>query len=222
MAESPCIAEWFVNEGIIYVLTNPAMPDMVKIGKTGRDLLVRLKDLYSTGVPLPFECAYAAKVNDMDEVERAFHTAFAPHKVNPRREFFSIDPKQAIALLKLISIEDVTPDIKKLADSVAPEAKTSAENLESRLQLKRNRRRPNADFSEMSIPVGSRLEYTGEGDHFCTVLDGRRVEFDGKMRMISPLTQELLGLERPVRGIDYWQFDGRDLKDIYEETYESD
>ena len=27
-----------MNEGIIYVLTNPAMPGMVKIGKTGREL----------------------------------------------------------------------------------------------------------------------------------------------------------------------------------------
>lgn len=216
MAESPCIAEWFVNEGIIYVLTNPAMPDMVKIGKTGRDILVRLKDLYSTGVSLPFECAYAAKVDDVDKWEKAFHTAFGPYRVNPNREFFSIDPEQAVALLELMAVEDVTPVVRKEADGVDVGAKAFAE------KLKRNRRRPNANFSEMGIPVGSRLEYTGEGDHFCTVLDGRRVEFDGKTWMISPLTQELLGLEHPVRGIDYWQFDGRDLKDIYEETYESD
>ena len=205
-----------MNEGIIYVLTNPAMPDMVKIGKTGSDLSVRLDSLYSTGVPLPFECAHAAKVPDMGKWEKAFHTAFGPYRVNPKREFFSIDPEQAVALLELMAVEDVTPEIQKVADSVAPEAKTSAE------KLKKKRRRPNADFSEMGIPVGSRLEYNGEGDHFCTVLDGRHVEFDRKTWMISRLTQELLGLERPVRGIDYWQFDGRNLKDIYEETYESD
>lgn len=216
MAESPCIAEWFVNEGIIYVLTNPAMPDMVKIGKTGRDILVRLKDLYSTGVPLPFECAYAAKVDDVDKWEKAFHTAFGPYRVNPNREFFSIDPEQAVALLELMAVEDVTPVVRKEADGVDVRAKAFAE------KLKRNRRRPNADFSEMGIPVGSRLEYTGEGDHFCTVLGGRYVQFGDERCMISPLTQKLLGLERPVRGIDYWQFNGRDLKDIYEETYESD
>ncbi len=53
-------------EGSVYVLTNPAMPNMVKIGKTTRDLELRLADLYSTGVPLPFECEYAAKVKDVD------------------------------------------------------------------------------------------------------------------------------------------------------------
>ena len=51
-----------MSEGIVYVLTNPAMPGMVKIGKTGREVEARLNDLYTTGVPLPFECAYAARV----------------------------------------------------------------------------------------------------------------------------------------------------------------
>ena len=215
MVESSCIAEWFVNEGIIYVLTNPAMPDMVKIGKTGIDLSVRLDSLYSTGVPLPFECAYAAKVDDVDKWEKAFHTAFGPYRVNPNREFFSVDPEQAVALLELMAVEDVTPEVQKLANSVAPEAKTSVE------KLKRNRRRPNADFSEMDIPVGSRLEYTGEGNHFCTVLDGRHVQFGDERWKISPLTQKLLGIERPIRGIAYWRFNGRELTDIYEEIYES-
>ena len=85
-----------MTEGIVYVLTNPAMPKMVKIGRTGREIDERLSQLYSTGVPLPFECAYAARVADMDKVEKAFHNAFEPYRVNPKREFFSIDPEQAI------------------------------------------------------------------------------------------------------------------------------
>ena len=51
-----------MNEGIVYVLTNPAMPKLVKIGKTGLGVETRLNDLYITGLPLPFECAYAARV----------------------------------------------------------------------------------------------------------------------------------------------------------------
>ncbi len=66
-------------EGIIYLLTNPAMPDIVKIGKTSRiDIKVRIAELYSTGVPLPFDCVYASRVNDIDKVEKALHTAFNP------------------------------------------------------------------------------------------------------------------------------------------------
>ena len=67
-----------MSEGIVYVLTNPAMPGMVKIGKTGREVEARLNDLYTTGVPLPFECAYAARVADMDKVKKPSTTRSAP------------------------------------------------------------------------------------------------------------------------------------------------
>ena len=40
------------------------MPGIVKIGKTTYGMGARLNELYSTGVPLPFECAYAARVDD--------------------------------------------------------------------------------------------------------------------------------------------------------------
>ena len=38
------------------------MLKMVKIGRTGHDIGERLSQPYSSGVPLPFECAYAARV----------------------------------------------------------------------------------------------------------------------------------------------------------------
>ena len=46
------ILDHHLIEGSVNVLTNPAMPNMVKIGKTTKDVELRLADLYSTGVPL--------------------------------------------------------------------------------------------------------------------------------------------------------------------------
>jgi hypothetical protein len=43
---------------IVYLLTNPSMPDIVKIGFTS-DLTVRMRSLYSSSVPVPFECYFA-------------------------------------------------------------------------------------------------------------------------------------------------------------------
>ena len=44
------------NTGIVYVLSNRAMPGLVKIGMTTRhELDARLKELYTTGVPVPFD-----------------------------------------------------------------------------------------------------------------------------------------------------------------------
>jgi hypothetical protein len=57
---------------IVYVLTNEAMPGLVKIGRTTDGVEARISQLsVATGVPLPFECYYAAEVPDMDrEAER--------------------------------------------------------------------------------------------------------------------------------------------------------
>ncbi len=123
-----------MSEGIVYILTNPAMPGMVKIGKTSRGMSTRLTELYSTGVPLPFECAYAARVEDESKVERAFHQAFGPYRINPRREFFDIEPEQAIALLELMAVENLTPELRAEAEQVDVEAKAAAD------KLKRSRR----------------------------------------------------------------------------------
>ena len=205
-----------MNEGIVYVLTNSAMPKMVKIGKTGRGVEARLNDLYTTGVPLPFECAYAAKVADMDKVEKAFHNAFGPYRVNPRREFFSIEPEQAIGLLDLMKLEDMTPVMQAEAEKVDIEAKASAEKL-------KRARRPSLNYLEMGIPIGSTLLYEGDGETTCTVVDGRKVSFEARALSISKLTAELRNdPNRAIRGPAYWSFNGRLLNDLYEETYGDD
>lgn len=45
---------------IVYVLTNSAMPGLVKIGYTSQDdANSRIAQLYTTGVPVPFTIEYA-------------------------------------------------------------------------------------------------------------------------------------------------------------------
>ena len=203
-----------MTEGIVYVHTNPAMPKMVKIGRTGRDIDERLSQLYSTGVPLPFECAYAARVADMDKVEKAFHNAFGPYRVNPKREFFSIEPEQAIGLLDLMKLEDMTPAVQQEAERVDVEAKAAAEKF-------KKSRRPMINYLEMGIPVGGILTFQ-DGITTCKVADGRQVEYQDKTQYLSVLTKQLLGVDRGVSGTKYWTFQGRCLSDIRDETYEVD
>ena len=181
-----------MNEGIVYVLTNPAMPGIVKIGRTGRAVEARLADLYSTGVPLPFECEYAAKVKDQNEVESAFHLAFGPYRINPKREFFNIEPEQAITLLKLMALEDVTPVIQKEAESVDIEAKASTEKF-------KKKRRPTLNYFEMGLKEGDCLKF-GKNNETCTVLNGRQVTYEGERWYLSNLTNKLLDRIGPMDG----------------------
>lgn len=79
---------------IVYVLTNAAMPGLVKIGVTSQlDLESRLKQLYTTGVPVPFECYYACRVLVEKSVEENLHFAFGAFRINANREFFKMEPE---------------------------------------------------------------------------------------------------------------------------------
>jgi hypothetical protein len=97
-----------MNENIIYVLINEAMPGYVKIGRTN-NLEQRIRSLDTTGLPLPFECFYACTVKDSLFVEKQLHDAFADHRVRSSREFFEISPERAVSALKLAQIDNITP-----------------------------------------------------------------------------------------------------------------
>lgn len=202
------------NLGIVYVLTNSAMPGLVKIGKTSRaEVQVRLNELYSTGVPVPFDCAYAARVADEAAVERAFHQAFGPYRLNPNREFFQIEADQAIALLKLMAVEDVTPAIREEADRVD----ASSEDAKKRLI----KRRPNLNFQEMGIPVGATLDFT-QAPESVSVVSDRKVAFAEEEMSLTQATRMMLSLDYNVAPGPYWTFEGKVLRDIYNETYPID
>ena len=199
--------------GIVYVLTNPAMPGLVKIGKTSRGSVdARLSELYSTGVPVPFECAFAGRIEDESKVEKAFHRAFGPYRLNPKREFFQIEPEQAIAVLELMVLKDVTPQLQEEADSVDRESKEASNKLKAR--------RPVQNFLEMGIPVGSVLQFT-QSDEQCKVTSGRRIEYKGEDLSLTALTKTLLETDRPLQPSPYWTFNGKRLSDIYDDTYET-
>ena len=98
--------ETATNLAIVYILTNPSMPGLIKIGRTS-DLAARIASLSSgSSVPEPFDVAYAAYVEDAPFVERALHAAFSMHRL-PGREFFRIPVSNAVAALSLAEVEQV-------------------------------------------------------------------------------------------------------------------
>ncbi|TBV74803.1 GIY-YIG nuclease family protein [Pseudoxanthomonas winnipegensis] len=87
--------------GYVYILTNTSMPGLIKIGKTRLNPEDRANQLQTTGVPRGFQVEYACRTTDPEAVEQAMHVAFGPRRVSDRREFFEIEPDQAIAVLSL-------------------------------------------------------------------------------------------------------------------------
>ncbi len=197
--------------GIIYLLTNSAMPGLVKIGKTTReDPQARMGELYSTGVPVPFECAKAVKVEDEIAVEKALHTAFGPYRINSQREFFEIAEVQASVLLDRLGLEDVTPQINAENEEIDTQSREAAKRLSSR--------RPNLNFNEMSIPTGSVLQAVNSEDT-AEVSGPKKVTFRGEEMSLTRATRIVLGIDYSVQPSPYWRFDGELLRDIYNCTY---
>src|SRR3989338_1612 len=95
-----------MNE-IIYILINEAMPGYVKIGKT-KNLEQRMRTLYRTQVPLPFECFYACTVPNSKDVEEWLFEIFDQWRVSSEREFFEVSPESVAAALRAKAIKDVT------------------------------------------------------------------------------------------------------------------
>jgi T5orf172 domain len=200
---------------IVYVLTNPAMPGLVKIGKTTQlEVEERMKQLYSTGVPIPFDCAFACKVKDASEVEKALHLAFGMTRLNPNREFFKLEPERVIAVLKLLKVDDITAEFEQTIEADLPSA-----DKQSALAIKRSMRPP-MNFHELGIPTGSVL-VSKEGDKQAVVIAEKKVEFDGIVSSLTAATRKLLGLadDYPLQPSPYWTFNGRTVKEIYEDFH---
>lgn len=82
--------------GFVYVLSNESMPGIVKIGKTERHPGVRSLELFTTGVPEPYDIEFAVWVDCPDSAEKAIHDALVAFRVSDNREFFRVSPEVAV------------------------------------------------------------------------------------------------------------------------------
>ncbi len=190
---------------LVYILTNSIMPDLIKIGHT-TDLEKRVKDLSShAGVPVAFECYYCCVVEDMKDIEKRLHIGLGDHRINPKREFFRINPERVKMLLEGYSIGDVILDNNAI---YTPEENASI----ARERL----RQPVFTFSMLGIELGSTLTFLKDEAKVATVTGDREIEFEGSRGYISPITVDILqkhfgGTLTSLRGSDYWIFEGETL-----------
>jgi hypothetical protein len=88
------------NKGYVYILTNPSMPGLVKIGKTTRDVFQRSVELYQTGVPKPFTVYHSVFSPDCHTLEVNIHRQLNECRPTQDREFFNIQPIDAMNRLE--------------------------------------------------------------------------------------------------------------------------
>jgi hypothetical protein len=179
------------------------MPNLIKIGYTSRnDLNERIKELYSTGVPTPFECYYACQVEDGKRIEQILHILFKEDRVNNKREFFTTQPEKVEIALSLINPINVTPNLYEYL---------STEESET-IETNNRKRSANFTFSSVDIPIGSTLYFSYNLDITCIVYSDNTVMYNGEILTLTEAARNTgLISYKSLQGPRFWLFDDESL-----------
>lgn len=109
--------------GFVYVLINPAMPGLLKIGRTAGTSEDRAAELSAvTGLPTPFVVACEWYTSDCDTAEAQVHKRLDAQRYSNDREFFRLPLKDAIRIISGIcaEFESRPDDLETTARSYRP------------------------------------------------------------------------------------------------------
>ena len=192
------------DPGLVYILTNAAMPNHVKIGLTRKDdVSERLRQLYTTGVPVPFECTYSARVPDCGKLEHVLHKVFGDKRVRPDREFFTADPDLARMIIDLVKIDD-----RPLSD----EEQGITTDQRTEIETEKERRAPRLSFERLGLTPGTVLVASKDPAITCEVAGPGKVSFRGEV--MSPSGAALKAIRElgyswtAISGSDFWTHQG--------------
>ena len=181
----------------VYIFINPAFPEIIKIGRTNGSINKRMQDLSSaTGVPMPFECFYAAEVANCVEIEAKMHRIFAQYRIDPKKEFFTVDPYTAKEVLSLAAIRDITPP--KVA------ALTAMQNAKL-----------GHIWDLYNLPIGAELIYVRDQTKKVKLVAKKKLEYDGRIWSLTALANHLmeqLGQGKTVCGEREFLYEGEMLQ----------
>ena len=82
-------------------------------------------------------------------------------------------------------------------------------------------RRPQQNFVEMGIEIGETLT-TVDGEHSCTIAEEKKVNYNGEIMSLTRLTRKIKGIDHNIQPAPHWFYNGKSVKEIYDETYEFD
>ena len=209
-----------MSKGYVYILTNPSFrEDWVKIGKSGRPVDLRSKELDNTAVPLPFEIYATIETEKYDVVERNVHKSIdrlTDLRIRQNREFFNIAPDMAL---------DILVDIAKLLDDAVvyryngtdkwqiypvqeqvPEQDTCVEVCEHRSRFV---------FSMIGLKAGDIITFDPTG--ICVkVADDRKVEYEDRLWTLSAfaatyMPEDHRNNSNSYQGPKFFSYEGKNL-----------
>ena len=208
-----------MSEGYIYIMTNPCLHDMVKIGYAS-DVEARRKQLSTTALPFEYEI-YATYETSGQLEDKKLHELI--DTLNPKlrlaknREFFAIPAEKAYRLLEAIAIISGSAEKLKRMAPVQSETSAGGSRRQTHSSGSSGRKRPAINFQKCGIPVGAELVFIDDDSVRVTVAEKSKVEYNGETTSLSPLAEKLRNVSA-IQGASVFTYNGKKITDIAEET----
>ena len=195
-------------KGYIYIMTNPCLKDMVKIGYA-TDVEERRKQLSTTALPYEYE-VYATyetpgKLEDK-KLHKLIDNLNPDLRVSKSREFFIMSPAAAYELLEAIAMISGSQDKLKKAKGSVTQAVTTTKT-----------RKPALNFAQCGIPVGAELVYIDDPTVKVIVESDRKVIYNDEITSLTAIVCKLKNV-KTIAGPAYFTYNGRPITDIAYET----
>ena len=207
----------WMAEGYIYVMTNPCLHDMVKIGYAS-DVEARRKQLSTTALPFEYEI-YATYETSGQLEDKKLHELI--DTLNPKlrlaknREFFAMSAEKAYQLLEAIAIISGSADKLKRVVPMQGEGTVSSTRKQPHCQGSSGRKRPAINFKKCGIPVGVELVFIDDDSVRVAVVDAEKnkVKYNGETTSLSPLAEKLRNVSA-IQGASVFTYNGKRLRTL--------
>ncbi|REG59297.1 T5orf172 domain-containing protein [Paraburkholderia sp. BL6669N2] len=128
-------------KGYVYVISNKAMPDYVKVGHTTRSPKERALELGGTALPYPAVVEYSVFVDNARAVEFEVHRRLARVRANKGREWFRCSRAKAVETIKA----SIGPAAQREHDREVEEQRARVQAKESKRQASMKRQKEEAE-----------------------------------------------------------------------------
>lgn len=193
-----------MSKGYIYIMTNPALKDMVKFGYAS-DVETRRKQLSTTALPYEYEvyATYETSGNLEDKKLHKMIDNLNPGlRVSKNREFFVMSPEEAYELLE--SIATISGTIDKLKRTKVCETK------------KQRIKKPPVNFAKCGIPVGAELVFVEDPSVVDIVVSDKKVQYKEEITSLSAISDSIKGYS--TSGPQFFTYKGVTVSDIAKKT----
>lgn len=138
-------------KGWVYVISNNAMPDLVKVGFSSKDPDLRASELNHTGSPHPYVVDYEVLTEHPRDIEQQVHRKLSEYREG--REWFRCTPEFAVSAVQQIVGDGAIVESFKRVDRL------KAEEIRRRHEEeKKNQERAEARWQEQEQQIRTTYE----------------------------------------------------------------